>query len=40
MSENKLDKFRTSYRFFLKMQTEKRLFSSEDIAEATGVSSQ
>ena len=36
MNENKLDKFRTSYRFFLKMQTEKRLFSSEDIAEATG----
>ena len=36
MSDNKLDKFRTSYQFFLKMQTEKRSFSSEDIAEATG----
>lgn len=36
MNESKLDKFRASYQFFLKMQTEGKSFLSEDIAEATG----
>lgn len=35
-NENKADKFRSSYQFFKKMQSEERHFSSEDIAEATG----
>lgn len=35
-NENKADKFRSSYQFFKKMQSEGNLFSSEDIAEATG----
>lgn len=37
--DNKADKFRASYQFFLKMQNEKQVFSSEDIAAATGWSS-
>ena len=36
MSDNKADKFRASYQFFLKMQSEGKAFSSEDIAKATG----
>lgn len=36
LSENKVDKFRASYQFFLKMQNEKRIFSSNDIAAETG----
>jgi len=35
-NDNKADKFRASYQFFLKMQSEAKSFSSEDIAEATG----
>ncbi|MBR5626032.1 MAG: hypothetical protein IKW74_00245, partial [Thermoguttaceae bacterium] len=34
--DNKADKFRKSYQFFLKMQNEKQAFSCEDIAKATG----
>lgn len=37
--DNKVDKFRASYQFFIKMQNEKQAFSSEDIAVATGWSS-
>ncbi len=36
MNDNKLDKFRASYQFFLKMQNEGKSFLNEDIAEATG----
>lgn len=36
MSDNKVDKFRASYQFFLKMQNEKKTFSSDDIAAETG----
>ena len=35
-NDNKADKFRASYQFFLKMQNEKKYFSSDDIAAATG----
>lgn len=35
-SDNKADKFRASYQFFLKMQNEKKPFSSDDIAAVTG----
>lgn len=35
-SDNKADKFRASYQFFLKMQNEKKPFTSDDIAAATG----
>ena len=38
-NDNKADKFRASYQFFLKMQTEKKCFSNDDIAAATGWSS-
>ena len=37
--DTKADKFRASYQFFLKMQSEKKEFSSDDIATATGWSS-
>ncbi|MEL7655563.1 MAG: DUF3644 domain-containing protein [Bacillota bacterium] len=36
MSDNKDDKFRTSYQFFLKMQNDGKAFSSDDIAKVTG----
>lgn len=36
MGDNKVDKFRASYQFFLKMQNEKKTFSSDDIAAETG----
>lgn len=36
MNDNKTDKFRASYQFFLQMQTENKLFSMEDISSATG----
>lgn len=36
MGDNKDDKFRTSYQFFLKMQNEGKSFSSDDIAAVTG----
>jgi hypothetical protein len=35
MSDNKDDKFRASYQFFLKMQNEGKTFSSDDIAAVT-----
>ena len=36
MSDNKDNKFRTSYQFFLKMQNDRIVFSSDDIATVTG----
>ena len=38
-NDTKADKIRASYQFFLKMQNEKKTFSSDDIAKATGWSS-
>ena len=35
-SDNKADKLRASYQFFLKMQNEKKPFTSDDIAAVTG----
>jgi Protein of unknown function (DUF3644). len=36
MNDSKLDKFRASYQFFLKMQKEERFFLDEEIVEVTG----